>query len=450
MMRSLFEAPAISVGELCRRIRIALRQRFPSPVRVVGEISKCTRNDGHFFFALKDAEGLIQCVLFRDDAVKLGMQAPLIDGLAVEVAGLVDVYKPRSAYQIVVQDIVPVGRGALYVEFERLKERLRNEGLFEEDRKRPIPSFISEVAIVTSKATAALQDFLTVSRRRGAYVRITVVPAPVQGAAAAPALARAIRRAGRLPVDVVVVARGGGSPEDLWAFNTEVVARAIVACEKPVLTAIGHQTDVTIADFVADRSVPTPTAAAELVAKERAALLERIALSEQRMQRSLLRVLDATRAHFDRASRGVQRAGRRVYELRAQRFNELEAQLRRCDPRRQLDAWRGRTHQAVLRLPVVFNRLLSSASRKNEQITLQLHDCARRLMSERQRELELIDAKLQTLGPRQTLRRGYAIAYDAKGSILTDASSTRVGERIGVELHNGWLGAQVQEKRKGS
>ena len=217
------------------------------------------------YFSLKDREGLIDCICFESTASQLQTAFPLEEGLAVEVSGFLDIYPPKSAYQLRVTDIMPVGKGALHVAFERLKARLAEQGLFAQERKRPIPSFISAVAIVTSRDAAVLHDFVTTCRRRGAHVKIKLVPAPVQGAAAAPALARAIRAAGRLPVDVIVVARGGGSIEDLWAFNTEEVALAIAESPLPVISAVGHETDQTIADFVADLRAPTATAAAEFV-----------------------------------------------------------------------------------------------------------------------------------------------------------------------------------------
>jgi len=346
MMRSLLEAQAISVGELCRRMRQALRQFFPAAVRVVGEVSQCRVAGGHIYFALKDSQGLVDCVCFRSAAEKLRVTFPLADGVAVEVEGRVDIYERSSKYQILVDDVVLVGKGALHLEFELLKERLRREGLFAEERKRPIPAFIRDVAIVTSQNGAALQDFLTACRRRGAHVRVKVVHAPVQGASAAPALVRGIRLAGGMDVDVVVVARGGGSLEDLWAFNTEIVARAIVACRRPVISAIGHETDYTIADFVSDMRAATPTAAAEFVAREREALLVRIAADESRLRRGLLRVVDGTRSQYALTVRTVRRAGAILLASRVQRLDETTTGLWRCDPRRH---GRGASRRPVVR-----------------------------------------------------------------------------------------------------
>jgi exodeoxyribonuclease VII large subunit len=447
MMRSLFDAPAMSVGELCRRIRSALRSGFPSSVRVLGEVSESRTIGGNTYFTLKDREGLIACFCPGDAATRIAATCALQDGISVEVTGTVGVYERQSKYQLRVMDITPVGRGALYLAFEQMKATLEAEGLFAASRKRPIPHFIRDVAIVTSRDGAALHDFVTTCRRRGAHVRIRLQHAPVSGAAAAPDLARAILAAGRLPVDVVVVARGGGSPEDLWAFNTEQVARAIAACAKPVISAVGHETDFTITDFVADMRVPTPTAAAELVAQERDALLARIATAEVRLKRALSRWIVAPRSRLVRAATDMRRAAADVLVARAQRLDDCTAQLRRADPRRRIVLWRSRAIAASLRLRVVGPRVLAQTSRQAAALVSQLSAAFAGSAQRRMRALDLASAKLQALGPRRTLERGYAIAYDARGVVLTDSSGVRIGEKIGVELKTGRLGATVDEKK---
>ncbi|HLW37491.1 MAG TPA: exodeoxyribonuclease VII large subunit [Candidatus Eremiobacteraceae bacterium] len=448
MMRGLFETPAISVGELCRRIRRALQQHFPTAVRVVGEVSKCRVVDGNVYFSLKDTQGLIDCVCFRSAAERLRIQLPLADGLAVEIDGRVDIYDRKSAYQLIVEDIVPVGTGALHLEFEMLKERLRREGLFEQQRKRPIPAFIRDVAIVTSASGAALQDFVKTCRRRGAHVRVSLVHAPVQGAAAAPALARAIRAAGRMAVDVVVVARGGGSIEDLWAFNTELVARAIVASAVPVISAVGHETDSTIADFVADLRAATPTAAAEFVAREREALLERIAASEARLGRALVRTTRATRVQLVALLRDLRRAGSNVNSFWTQRLDDLATRFARCDPRRHIVSWKRRALAAETRLPIVQARLLQGRQAAAAAAGAALQGRFVRSALARSNNLGLLEARLATLGPKQTLQRGYAIVYDANGAVLKNVAATRRGDAIGVEMNSGWLAATVNAKRE--
>ncbi|HXW51730.1 MAG TPA: exodeoxyribonuclease VII large subunit [Candidatus Acidoferrales bacterium] len=446
-MRSLFDAPAISVGELCRRIRRALASQFPGPVRVVGEISKCYRaGGGNVYFSLKDREGLIDCVCFESDVRRLQTKLPLEDGVAVEVAGFVQIYDRKSAYQLRVTDIVPFGLGAMHVASERLKARLAELGLFAQERKRPIPSFITAVAIVTSPDAAVLSDFITTCRRRGAYVKIRIVPAPVQGIAAAPGLVRAIRAAGRLPVDVIVVARGGGSPEDLWAFNTEEVALAIAGSPLPVISAVGHEIDHTIADLVADLRAPTATAAAEFVAAERAALLERIGIAQARLQRALSRATKAPLAELARAGARLSRAAISVVASRRQQLDELHGALARKDPKTKIAGWRERARRAAARLPLVGARALLAKRAAAGAADRDLERGVLRALAARTGPLEVLDARLQALAPRRTLARGYAIVYDAEGRVLTSSSGARIGERIGVELKSGSLGAQVTEK----
>jgi exodeoxyribonuclease VII large subunit len=447
MMRSLFDAPSMTVGELCRIIRSALRTRFPARVRVLGEISRATLNAGNLYFTLKDREGLIQCYCPRDvvDQLRLGM--PPGDGLAVEVAGFVDTYPWRSTYQLRVSDIVPVGPGALHQAFERLKAQLQREGLFEAARKRPVPRFIRDVAIVTSRSGAAFQDFKTTARRRGAHVRIWLVHAPVSGAVAAPELARAIVAAGKLPVDVVVVARGGGSLEDLWAFNTEQVARAIAACRRPVISAVGHETDITIADFVADLRVATPTAAAEYVAQERAALLQRIAAARARLRRALVRRSQAALPAFNRMLRALERMGSDLIDARIQRYDDLALQLRRADPRRRIRVSRERARKTGLRLQTIGPRMLESRWELVDVLGRQLGVSFGALRSRRSRSLDVAVAQLEALAPRRTLERGYAIVYGETGEIVTESSAVGLGEKIAVELKSGSLGAKVVEKK---
>jgi exodeoxyribonuclease VII large subunit len=443
-MRSLFEAQAISVGELCRRIRRTLRSQFPAAVRVFGEISKCRKISGNLYFSLKDREGYIDCICFEGNVRQLDRNLALEDGLAIEAEGFVEIYEPKSAYQLRVTGILPVGRGALHVAFEQLKARLAAEGLFDEARKRKLPAFIRDVAIVTSKNAAVLADFETTCRRRGAHVKVWVVHSPVQGEVAAPAIARAIAAAGKLPVDVIVVARGGGTIEDLWAYNTEQVARAIAASPIPIITAIGHQTDLTIADLVADKSAATATAAAEFVTAVREALLARITAAQQRLRRSLYRATAAPKATLSRAASGLLRTGFAMVSSRRQKIDALELMLSRLDPRRQLRTWRERTKVAATRLPVLGRRAIQAKMGITATATRELAACFGRLIANGSARVDVARSRLLALGPRQTLQRGYAIVYDSSGGVLTHARSVRIGENIGVELTSGWLEAQVK------
>jgi exodeoxyribonuclease VII large subunit len=444
MRTTLFDTPAMTVGELCRAVKGALESAFPNRVRVTGEISKCTlAPSGHAYFNLKDNDGLVACVVWRSTVARLDVPFPLADGAAVELSGRLNIYKERSQFQLTVDDVVPQGRGALHRLFELLKEKLRREGLFEAERKRPIPAFVSSVAIVTSRGAAALQDFVTTCRRRGGHVAITVVHAPVQGESAAPLLAAAIARAGRLPVDVVVIARGGGSIEDLWAFNSEAVARAIAACARPVISAIGHETDFTIADFVADKRAATPTAAAEIVTSDRFALLRRVSQLESRLARSLSRSVDLARGRSERALDALLRAPDGIIGGAAQIVDDLSAGLRRGDPRRRLHEARRRIADSLARARAAGPRAIDRALSRWRAARERLGAGFGRIVLARHGAFDLTHARLTVLGPRATLARGYAIVFDANDRVISDAAATAAGERIGVTLRRGGLKATV-------
>jgi exodeoxyribonuclease VII large subunit len=443
---SLFDEPAMTVGDLCRSIRIALEGAFPRRVRVTGEVSNCKRYpSGHVYFNLKDADCLVACVAWRSTVQLLRVALPIADGTAVEILGRVSIYKERSQFQLTVDDIVPVGHGALHVAFERLKEKLRLEGLFEAERKRPLPAFVTRVAIVTSRDGAALQDFLTCCRRRAGHVEVILVQAPVQGDAAAPGLARAIRRAGRLKVDVVVVARGGGSIEDLWAFNTELVARAIAASSLPVISAVGHETDFTIADFVADLRAPTPTAAAELITLDAAVQLRALATLSTRLARALKRSLAENGDAFARVRRALLLAPEAFVGGPAQTLDGLAEGLRRSDPRRRLRDAHRRIEDSLVRMRSAGTRTLNAARIRIAASRRDLADVAVRGLARRRSAFDVASAKLAALGPRATLARGYAIVHDERGRVLTEAGATAIGRRIGVTLRRGALGAAVTD-----
>lgn len=281
------ERDALSVSEITRRIRAMLEDGF-TQVWVEGEVSNFKHHSsGHLYFSLKDEQAQLAAVMFRRESSALAFE--LEEGMQVVCYGRVSVYEPRGQYQLYIERIEPLGAGALQLRFKQLTEKLRREGLFDEGRKRPIPFLASRVALVTSIDGAALRDILNVLGRRFSNCHLLICPVPVQGAAAAPAIARMIGdlNAQRL-ADVMILARGGGSLEDLWAFNEEAVARAIFASDIPVISAVGHETDFTIADFVSDLRAPTPSAAAELVLPKREDLLERVEELRLRAKRAFL------------------------------------------------------------------------------------------------------------------------------------------------------------------
>ena len=303
-MAELFESPrnVLSVSQLNLQARLALEKNFPL-LWVGGEISNFTRaTSGHWYFSLKDAKAQVRCAMFRN-------RNQLIDwipseGSAVEVNALVTLYEARGEYQLIVEGLRRAGLGLLYEQFAKLKARLEQEGLFDAARKRELPNFPKQIGVITSPAAAALRDVLSVLKQRAPHIPVVLYPTPVQGNGAGQEIARAIGIAGqRKECDVLILCRGGGSIEDLWSFNEEVVARAMVACPIPIVAGVGHETDFTIADFVADERAPTPTAAAQLASPERDALREYLEEQQRRITVSLTRALQARGQHLDQIGR---------------------------------------------------------------------------------------------------------------------------------------------------
>lgn len=395
------EDQALSVSELSRRIARGVAQTFPQPVRVVGEVSKfMLARSGHAYFDLKDAHAVLRCICWASDVQRLDVAVPIADGVAIEALGDVQTYALRSEYQLCVRTATVAGLGDLHRQFEALKARLAADGLFDAARKRPIPQFVREVALVTSKDGAVLHDVVSTCEKQGAHVTITVIDTPVHGSASAPSIARAIEFAGRLPVDVVIVARGGGSLEDLWAFNTELVARAVARCARPVISAVGHETDVTICDFVADERAATPTAAAARVSGDRTAWLQAIG---------------------DRL-KALARAFKSIVGERAQRLDLAARMLSERSPQRRLQNARERLARARKEL------------RRN----------SREAMTRRRERFAGIAARLAAVGPQRTVERGYAIVRARDGAIVSDASQARVGQRLDVSLRRGRLDVEVE------
>ena len=387
------------VALLVQAIGDTLQTRFGA-VAVRGELAGFTRaSSGHCYFNLRAADGSagLRCAMFRRAAGFLDFSPR--DGQAVELRGKLAVYEPRGELQMIVEAMRPAGEGALMEQFLRLKARLEAEGLFDAERKRPLPAFPSRIGVVTSLAAAALHDVVTALRRRAPHVEVVVYPAPVQGAEAPPLLVRAIAEAGRRgEVDVLIVCRGGGSLEDLWAFNDEAVVRAIVAAPMPVVCGVGHETDFTLADFAADLRAPTPTAAAELVAPERAACLETLAQRQRHLQQALQRRLDREAQRLDRAA------------LRLSRPSEL---LRQHQQRLALLAQR---HAAAL--PQALQR--------------------------RGQRLDVLAARLQALDPARVLQRGYAWVTDAEGRTLVSVGQVQPGASLTAVLRDGRVHTTVR------
>jgi exodeoxyribonuclease VII large subunit len=437
------ERRSLTVSELNASIRELLDQEF-SDIWVSGEISGTKlASSGHYYFTLKDAEAQLRCVCFRSTARFLKFKPQ--DGAAVLARGRIDVYEARGEYQLQVEALELQGHGALQFAFEQLKKKLAAEGLFEQARKRPLPKFPARIGIVTSRRGAVISDMIHILSRRFPGLHIRVFPAQVQGPGSIDEVCRAIEYFSRTGwAEVVIVARGGGSLEDLWTFNEEQVARAIAKSGAPVISAIGHETDFTIADFVADLRAPTPSAAAELVVRTREEILEQVAGQRYRliqlvryrfaMDWSRVRQLGVDRAH-SLLSRSI---GRRL-----QRIDELQSRLRE-QIRLALEN-RARARQSLLgRLRYYDPRPRLGRDRSRHESARALLVQGMRLQLARRRgRLESLGAKLSQLSPLTILNRGYAIVTADSGHILMDAAAVPPGSEIGVRLAKGRLRAEV-------
>lgn len=395
----------LSVTELTRRISTALEA---DPVlgdcAVQGEVCNLKRHDsGHLYFSLREGtKATVPCVMWRSEARAL--QVALEDGMAVVARGRIGVYAPHGRYQLYVQGVRLVGAGDLWALYEGLRRKLEAEGLFAATRKRPLPRYPRAVAVISSATGAATQDMLTILARRFPPAKILLVPAIVQGSEAPASLSAALRRASRVPdVDVILIGRGGGSMEDLWCFNEEELVRQVAACPVPIISAVGHETDVTLTDFAADVRASTPSAAAELAVPDRQELLAQLDATGRRLQNALHGVLSTAR----------------------------EALRRRQD-----------------RVPFARPMDLLAAPRQSLDVTA---DALRRAMVDRLRaagdRVERVAIRVADLGPTRTLARGYAIVKAADGRVLKAADETSVGAAIEVILARGELGAQVTAVR---
>jgi exodeoxyribonuclease VII large subunit len=404
---SLFDLPprVLTVSA----INAYLRRKFEADstlqdVWLEGEISNWSRaSSGHIYFTMKDAKASIRCVIWRSQAGQL-LYLPQRDGEAVLAHGRISVYEAGGSYQFYVDDLEPVGQGDLHAQFERLKAKLAAEGLFDAELKQPLPAFPRRIGIVTSPGAAALRDILNVLRRRFPLAQVILSPTPVQGDNAPPQIVAALEAIARQPVEVIILARGGGSLEDLWAFNDEALARAIVACPIPIITGVGHEIDFTIADFVADVRAPTPSAAAELATPDRLELA-RLLLEQQ------LTLVELTRQQVAEARR----------DLRQQTWalERVSPQSKINNDRQRLDGLSGRLQRTT-------------------QHALSLH----------RERLNTLTARLATLNPAATLARGYAIVQKGD-TVVTRTDQVSGGEALVVKVSDGEFGVTVQNEGDG-
>jgi exodeoxyribonuclease VII large subunit len=407
-----------AVGALCRAVADVLDGRF-NPVAVRGEISGFTRAaSGHCYFTLKDASGQLRCAMFKRAAQMLDFRP--VDGELVEIKGRLGVYEPRGELQMVVEHMRRAGQGAWFEQFLKLKAKLEAEGLFDAERKRPIQAMPRGIGVVTSLGAAALHDVATALQRRVPHIPVVLAPSLVQGPDAPPTLVQALQQLGQQTnIDVILLVRGGGSMEDLWAFNDENLARAIVASPVPIICGVGHETDFTIADFCADLRAPTPTAAAEMCAVPQAELLANLQLWGSALQSTAHRQLDTQEQRLDRAQA---RLGRPSEGLGAEKM-----QLLRLQQRSGL-AMQTRTQRCHNELATLASGLARGVQLTPATARERLHRAALRL--------ELLDPKL-------VLQRGFAWLSDADGQAITSVAQTTQGQALQATLADGVVDLRV-------
>ncbi|MGH8272357.1 MAG: exodeoxyribonuclease VII large subunit [Gammaproteobacteria bacterium] len=442
---SALESPVFSVSALVGAAKRLLEEGFGT-VAVEGEISNLARpRSGHVYFTLKDADAQLRCALFKREAIRVHF--PLADGLKVLARGRVSIYPARGEFQLYVSELEEAGLGALQRAFEALKKKLADEGLFDQALKRPLPTYPRRIGVVTSSTGAALRDILNVLARRYPAADVLIYPVQVQGEAAAGMIVKTLAHASaRRDCDVLILARGGGSLEDLWSFNEEAVARAVRACTIPVVAGIGHETDFTIADFAADFRAPTPSAAAEAVTPDAGELLARLAQLRGRIAHGWQRGARERRQAIAALARRieVQHPRRRLQE-RAQRLDELSGRLADALPR-LLATRRARldTRRAQLARMSPAARI-AGLRMQFGQVQGNLANSKRIWLAQRGTNLQSLAGRLRALGPEQTLARGYAIVSDAEGRVLRDAGAVERGARIRARLARGEIGARVED-----
>ena len=436
---SLFDRPSVAtatsrvweVGALCRAIADSLEARF-NPVSVRGEITGFSRaGSGHCYFSIKDVAGQLRCAMFRRAASALDFLPR--DGELVEVRGKLGVYEQRGELQLIVDSLQRAGQGALFEQFLRVKALLEADGLFDAARKRRLPVMPRGIGLVTSAGAAALHDVVTALRRRVPHIPVLLVPSLVQGAEAPASISRALQQlyglaqrqgeAGVPPIDVILLVRGGGSMEDLWAFNDERVARTIVQSPVPVISGVGHETDFTIADFCADLRAPTPTAAAELVAQPRQVWLEGLSLVQQRLQDALLRHIDRQGQRLDAATQRLGRPSQHMAQQRL-RLSQLGQRMRYG------------MLMKVQRQAQSYQALEADFSQKTQ----------RQLQRHRQR-LEQLGLRLELLNPQRVLERGYSVLTTPSGQVVSRVGQAPVGAALKALLADGSLDVTVTQPK---
>jgi exodeoxyribonuclease VII large subunit len=432
----------LSVSQLNNRARRLLEEVFGG-IWVEGEVSNLARPaSGHVYFTLKDGQAQVRCALFRQHAARV--RQSLRDGLMVKVHGRVSLFEGRGDYQLLLDSVEPAGDGALRLAYEALKERLAAEGLFAVERKRRLPAHPQRIGIVSSPTGAVIRDIISVFQRRAPQVQLNLIPTAVQGREATAQIVRALQLADAQGFDALILARGGGSLEDLWCFNEETVARAVAACVTPVISAIGHETDVSISDFVADVRAPTPSAAAELLAPHSADLLQRVTLLQRRLCLALNTHLSTERLRLDNLTRRLRHPGERLRQ-QAQRLDDLDMRLRR--------AYAQQARQRVQQLEQYRTRLAGQQPGRHllllrqrlQSLTERLPRAMREGLKARHLRLRTQVQTLHVVSPLATLGRGYSILLDDRGRAIRSAAATQPGQRLRARLGEGELEVRVED-----
>ncbi len=438
------DLPLVTVSELTRSVKTVIASTFPR-VRVVGEITNVRRSPpGHTYFSLKDDGAQVTCVLFVSAQARVTI-APA-DGLACEVRGAMTVYEKNGTYQLVADEVIPHGAGALMVAYEKLAARLLGEGLFRAERKRPLPRYPRTIGVVTSPTGAAVRDVIRIVHQRMPSARIVVIPALVQGASAAPSIVRGIALANRrADIDVLIVGRGGGSIEDLWAFNEEAVVRAIVASRIPVISAVGHERDVTLADHAADVRAPTPSGAAQLAVRDAREVAGEIAQRVRRLRTAMAAGVASRRTALEHlTARYGFRQPRDLLQQRTQRVDDLHAALH-VHVRHALARARGALESGArhVRTSGRAGLRLAERTRALDRAAEAVWRCTRTSLDDRRARIARFEQTLHALGPENVLARGYAILEHADGGVITRSADVRPPEAIRLTLADGVIHAHA-------
>lgn len=431
-----------AVAELNNAIKQLLEVNIPA-LWVAGEISNLVKaTSGHYYFSLKDDRAQVRCVMFRHKSQFL--EHALSNGQHVEVLASATLYEPRGDFQLTIQQVRPAGLGVLFEKFEQLKQRLAAQGLFAQARKRAVPNFPRCVGVVTSPQAAALRDVLTTLRQRMPSIPVILYPTPVQGIGSAEKIAAAITLANqRAECDVLIVCRGGGSIEDLWAFNEELVARAIAASEIVIVTGLGHETDFTIADFVADERAPTPTAAAQRVVPDRHSWHSRLRDVAQRLQRAQSHRLQNAMQTLDYLQRRVVHPAQQLQRQSAL-LDQWQQRMRRAyghHSQQQDWHWRSLKQRLSTARPNIL-RLQEQHGNLQERLTQATHS----YLQTHESQWANLSRQLDLLDPKQVFSRGYSMVQDTQGRIISNTHQLAIGENLHITFARGWARAELKEK----